>query len=159
MLPSLFHSTSITWSWTLGLGTKESSPLCATQEGRDPLPTSLGKDWGPHRGKKLNIIQVSKSMFWDLQRSEKICLIFLPNSPSFQVRKRAVVYWRKRYVTMLLCKWNQVCALTGEYWWEHQTVSKTHRPSAAGGGWLWPNMAPKSTDNGIVKEQLVNASC
>lgn len=49
--------------------------------------------------------------------------------------------------------------LTGVYWWEHQLVSKTHRPSAARGGWLWPDTVPKSTDNGIVEEQPVNDSC
>lgn len=43
-------------------------------------------------------------MFWDLQRNKKIYFIFLPNSPSFQVRKRVVVHRWKRYVAMLLCK-------------------------------------------------------
>lgn len=51
MLPSLLHSTSVTWPWTLGPATKESSPLCATPEGRNPLSTTPGKAWGPHCGK------------------------------------------------------------------------------------------------------------
>lgn len=57
--------------WTLGPGTKESSPLCTTQEGGNPLPTHLGEAWSSHCGKKLNIRQISKSMSnWDFQRSK-----------------------------------------------------------------------------------------
>lgn len=68
-----------------------------TQEGENPLPTTLGKAGGPHCGKKLNTRQVTKSTFaWDLQRSKNICLLFLSNSPRVQVRKRAGVYgWKK----------------------------------------------------------------
>lgn len=73
-----------------------------TQESENPLPTTLGKAWGLHCGKKLNIRQVSdrylnKSLFaWDLQRNKNICFIFLSNSPNFQVRERAGVYrWKK----------------------------------------------------------------
>jgi len=59
-----------------------------TQEGENPLPTTWGKAWGPHCGKKLNIRQVSKSMFtWDLQRSKNICLIFKMAFPKKELAK------------------------------------------------------------------------
>lgn len=94
--------------------------------------------------KNLNIRQVSKRMFsLDLRKYKTMCLVLLSSSPGFQVRKGAGVYRWERYVAILMSsKWNQSCALTGRYQWEHQTVSKTYRPSAARGGWLWPDMIP-----------------
>lgn len=73
MLPSLLHLHHLTldpWSRNQGI---------FTQEGENTLPTTLGKAWGPHCGKKLNIRQVSKSTFaWDLQRSKKKHMPYFP---------------------------------------------------------------------------------
>lgn len=160
MLPSLLHSTPITWPWTFSLEIKESSPLCATQEGGNPLPTTLGKAWGSRCGNKRSIRQVSKSMFsWDLQRSKNMCFIFFPILPVSKWGREQMFTDGKRYVAMLLCKWNQVCALTGH---TDGSIRQFLKPKGhqqlevAGFGLTW---SPKSTDNGIVEEQPVNDLC
>lgn len=145
MPPSFLHSTSMTWPWTLGLGTKESSPLCTTPGRWKPLPATLetlGLE-SPRWQEPQHQTGIQKDVLLGLQKYKYTCLVLLSSSPSFQVRKGAGVYRWERYVAILLrSKWNQSCALTGRYQWEHQTVSKTHRPSAARGGWLWPDVIP-----------------
>lgn len=83
----LRHLTLDPWPSNQGILT----PVC--HPGREkPFVYNSGESLGSPLWQELNIRHVSKSMFWDLQRSKNICLVFLPNSPSVQVRKKAVVY-------------------------------------------------------------------
>lgn len=128
--------------------------LCTTQESGSPLPTHLGEDWSSHCGKKLNIRQISKSMsYWDFQRS-KTHHIFLPNPPSFQVRKRAGVHWWEKVCCHVAVYVSQVCSSIRE----HQTVSKTHshqRLGVAGFGLH----RPLNHRQYIANEQPVKGAC
>jgi len=152
MLPSLLHSISITWPWTLGLGTKESSPKKVKT-----LCLQLGEKLGvPIVARNSTSDRFPKACSPGICKGVKTYALF-----SFQILpvskwgREQVFTDGKRYVATLLCKWNQVCALTGKCWWEHQTVSKTHRPPAARGGWLWPDMVHESTDSGTVESNLL----
>lgn len=65
----------------------------------------------------------------------------------------------RRYVAMLLCKWNQVCALTGRTDGSIRRFLKLtghQQLEVAGSG---PTRSPEPTDNGILEEQPVNDSC
>lgn len=111
MLPSLLHSTSITWPWTLGLGTKESSPKKV-------------KTLGLQLWEKLGVPIVARNSTSD--RYPKACspgickgvktyaLFSFQILPVSKWGREQVFIDGKRYVATLLCKWNQVCALTGD---------------------------------------------
>lgn len=118
-----------------------------------PLPTTWEKLGNPRVSRNSTQTGIQRTFLQDLQVYISICLFFLSNPSSFQVRKGAGVYWWVRYVAKLMCKWNQSCALTGKCLGEHQTVSQTHRPSAARGGGFGQTQFPKSTESGTIQEQ------
>lgn len=160
MPPSFLHSTSMTWPWTLGLGTKESSPLCTTPGRWKPLPATL-ETLGLESPRTSTSDRYPKGCSPWIYGSIKTCALF-----SFQV--------------LPVSRWGREQVFTDgkgmlPYWWVVSEISRVHwqggisgsirqflKPTGhqqlevGGFGLTW---SPQSTDYGIVAEQPANDSC